>query len=87
MRHLYSETGWGHHEIQESKIGFVVPGNFVLLCKPRDDCVVTLQVSIILVPTSPRVHFNDDGEGIDSLRNMQLFRNTDMTPRVDSQGV
>ena len=41
-RHLHSKTGRSHEEIQESKVRFAVPGNFVLLCQPRDDHVVTV---------------------------------------------
>ena len=39
-RHLNSEAGWEHQEIQEAKVGFSMPGNIVLLCKPRDNCIV-----------------------------------------------
>ena len=61
--HLHSNTGREHEEIQEAKVGLVIPGDVVLLCKPRDDRVITLQLSIALLPVPRRHHFRDSGVG------------------------
>ena len=42
------ETGREHQEIQDAKVGFLVPWYFVLRSKTRDGCIVALQLSIAI---------------------------------------
>ena len=60
---FHSNTGLEHEEIQETKVGLVIPGDIVLLYKLRDDCVITFYLSIAPLPIPRRHHFRDSGLG------------------------